>query len=134
MLLPQTFKKNERLCSKTLIKKLFSNGKWFFDYPFKIIWYSVDENNDLKEKHPAQVLFTISKRNFKLAVHRNRLKRLMREGYRKNKYLLYEHLMIKNHKIILAFIYTGKVMTDYHTIEKKINHAIRRLLQDIDKL
>ena len=40
---------------------------------------------DLPTTAPAQVAFAIPKRYMKLAVHRNRMRRLMREAYRLHK-------------------------------------------------
>ncbi len=127
----QTFKKSERLCNKNLIGRLFGNGKSFFEYPFKIMYLTIESGFRGFEEYPARVLFTISKRKFKKAVQRNRLKRLMREGYRKNKGQLYEALNEKNQKIVLAFVYTAKETMPYSEIEKKIKAALLRLQQDV---
>jgi len=129
----QTFTKEERLCSKKLIEELFAGGHSFFEYPFKIVYLIVDEDSPWFKTFPAKVLFTISKRKFKLATDRNKLKRLMREGYRKQKYLLYKNLSSKKIKTGIAYIYTAKEMLPYQEIEKKIKTSIVRLKQDIDK-
>ena len=73
-----TFKKEERLCNKRLIDGLYHNGSSFLCYPFKATWCL----SDLPAPFPAQVLFAVSKKRFKRAVDRNRVKRLMREAYR----------------------------------------------------
>lgn len=130
----QSFKKTERLCNVKLIKKLFTTGSSFFEHPFKVIYVLIDDNDRFDGGFPAKVLFTVPKRKFKLAVHRNKLKRLMRESYRKNKYILYDALNLKKHKIALAFIFTGSTIPDFHHVEKKINQSILRLSQNIDKL
>lgn len=128
-----TLKQSERLKNRNLIRNLFSGNHSFFVYPFKIIYLEVDRSSSLfKSHHPAQVLFTISKKRFKLAVDRNKLKRLMREGYRKNKHELYEVLTSKEKYLALGFIYTGKHVLDYHEIEKKIKVALLRLKQDLE--
>jgi ribonuclease P protein component len=130
----QTFKKAERLCNVKLINKLFTSGSSFFEYPFKVIYVFVDDNDRFDGDYPAKVIFTVPKRKFKLAVHRNKVKRLMRESYRKCKHELYDHLNLKKHKIALAFIYTGNTIPNFHQLEKKINLSIQRLSQNIDKL
>lgn len=130
---PQTFTKAERLCNRKLIGKLFSKSKSFYLFPFKIMFLEVQQEDQLlfENRYPAQVLFTIPKRKFKKAVMRNRLKRLMREGYRKNKHELYEALRQKNRFVALGFIYTGKDLRTYHELEKKIKAVIMRLKQEI---
>ncbi len=130
----QSFNKTEKLCNDKLIQRLFFRGRSFFVYPFKVIWVYVDDNDRFEGKYPAKVLLTVSKKRFKHAVKRNRIKRLMREAYRKNKYFLYDKLSSNNRKIALAFVYTAKDILDYHETKKKINLSIQRLCQEIDKL
>ena len=130
---PQTFKKAERLCNRKLIGRLFTNGRSFFLYPFKIIYLRIDQDERrlFSEPYPVQVLFTISKRRFKRAVDRNRLKRLMREGYRKNKHELYETLNEPKANLALGLVYTGREILTYQEIEPKIKAVIMRLKQEI---
>lgn len=132
-MLPQTFKKNERLCRRSLIGKLFGKGVSFFEFPFKIIYLSVDVAEALPPGTPAQVLFTVPKRNHKRAVSRNRIKRLMREAYRRHKTELYSTLQTQNKQLVLVFIYTNREMPDYQQTERKIKLAIHRLIHDITK-
>lgn len=131
----QTFKKEERICNRKLIGKLFSDNQSFFQYPFKVIYHIVqpDDHRLFTDRYPVQVLFTIPKKRFKRAVDRNRLKRLMREAYRKNKHAIYEILVRKQNYLALGFIYTGKQPLSYNEIEKKIKAAIMRLKQELNE-
>jgi ribonuclease P protein component len=121
----QTFTKAERLSSKVAIDKLFETGKSFHSAPFKICWLET-----IGSKSPAQIVISIPKRLFKKAVERNRLKRLIREAYRKNKKLLYEKL--ENKKVHLMFIYTSNKMVEYKEMEEKIIVALQRLSKSIN--
>ena len=76
-----TFKKNERLCSETIIGALFDKSKFINAYPFRISYLDYDFPDSI----PGQVMFIVSKRRLKKAVDRNRTKRLMREAYRLQK-------------------------------------------------
>ena len=116
----QTFKKTERLCSKNLIDKLFETGKSFNSFPFKVIWIEAAERIS-----SVSVVISVPKRSFKKAVDRNKIKRRIREGYRKNKKLLYTNLTDK--KILLMLIYTSKNMVEYNELEKKIILMVQRL-------
>jgi ribonuclease P protein component len=78
------FSKNERLCHKKQIDRLFSDGKSFTLDPLKV-YYLLQEVND---NQPAQVLIAIPRKKFRRAVDRNHLKRLIREAYRLNKHRL----------------------------------------------
>lgn len=130
---PQTFKKEERLCNRKFIGRLFTNGRSFYHYPFKIIYLIADQNECrfFSEPYPAKVLFAIPKRRFKRAIDRNRLKRIMREAYRKNKHELYKTLHTPDTKLAVGFIYTGREILTSHEIEPKIKAAIMRLKQEI---
>ena len=69
---------------------------------------------------------SVSKRNFKKAVDRNRIKRLMRESIRKNKYLIYDSEDTKKH--IFMFIYQGKSEVSYQEIEERMIELIESFL------
>lgn len=125
----QTFKKPERLRSKKLIDKLFSRGNSFFSYPFKIVWLETEFRGDF----PVQVLIGISRKNKRLAVDRNKIKRLIREAYRKNKMPYYEYLRSKQKKVVLGLIYVGKETSKYAIIEQKIIEVLERLTEEHEK-
>ena len=129
--LKQTFKKEERLHSKKLIQQLFADGHSFFVYPFKVIYKEVPE----QEVIPASVLISVSKKKFKSAVKRNRIKRLFRESYRKNKYILIdsEEEEKKITPLLIAFIYVADTIMEYHEIEKKIILILQRLKNKDEK-
>lgn len=119
-----TFKKEERLCSKRLLEKLFHNGSSFLVYPFRIV--SVPET--LTVDFPAQIVIAVSKRKFKHAVDRNLIKRRMREAYRLNKdELLYPFLRERGLNLIISIHYIGNEITEYSFMEKKLKQAIRKL-------
>lgn len=71
-------------------------------------------------KYPAQIVFVVSKKRFKKAVNRNKIKRLMREAYRLHKHKLYEHLLQQNQKIVISMVYLGNKPITFPVIEQKI--------------
>ncbi len=85
------------------------------------------------EKFPAQVLISVSKRNFKRAVDRNRIKRMIREAYRKNKFDTYTYLNSKNKKIVFSLTYLEKQELAYAEIENKIIVTLQRLQAELEK-
>ncbi len=118
-----TFKKNERLCSRTTIEELFTKGKSFVKYPFRVSYMPIES----EEQSDAQILISVSKKRFKRAYKRNRLKRLTREAYRLNKNPLISTLQEKNVKLAVAFIYLPTDMLDYPSVEKGMKKALYKL-------
>lgn len=126
-----TFKKEERLCNKKLIDKLFHNGSSFLCYPFKASWLPVQEPG---ESAPVQVVFSVSKRRYKRAVDRNLIKRRMREAYRLNKQeCLYNVLNSGNIRIMLSIGFIGKEIVEYDFAEKKMLKLLTQLCIEIAK-
>jgi len=123
-----TFRKEEKLKKKNLITELFTSGKSMSVFPLKLVYLEMDHDSDYKIKAGVSV----SKRNFKKAVDRNRIKRLMRETYRKNKYLIYDSEDTKKH--IFMFIYQGKREESYQNIEERMIKLIDRFIaKDLKK-
>jgi len=119
-----TFKKEERLCNKRLIDKLFHNGSSFLCYPFRVSWLV----NSEPQAYPAQILFSVPKKRYKHAVDRNLVKRLMREAYRLHKQQhLYDILQQADKKIIVSVGYVGKEIEPYLFIEKKMLRMLAQL-------
>ncbi len=116
-----SFHKNERLCSKKIIDKLFAEGQSVFVYPVKVVYLE----SPLPLKNQVQAAFTVGKRNFKKAVQRNLIKRRMREAYRLNKQKLYDE--INDKQLAVFFIYTGKTISEYKQIETAIIKGIKKL-------
>ena len=120
------FPKAEHLCRKKLIEQLFSKQNSSLGaYPLRLIWLPVS----VRGSTPPQVLISVSKRTFKRAVDRNRLKRLIREAYRLNKYRLLE--APGGHPVaVLGILYTGKEKSELPLIEKKLISGFSRLLAE----
>jgi ribonuclease P protein component len=124
-----TFSKEERLCSRILIDKLFTEGKSVFSFPYRFVFISTDENNS---KFPIKVVFSIPKRNYKRAVDRNLIRRRMREAYRIEKQLFYDLLTAKGKGIALMIIYTNKEIADYDTIHHSLVKGMKKMIMKID--
>lgn len=125
-----SFKKEERLCSKKLIALLLNNGSSFVLYPFRITYIFTEE----PLPYPAQVLITVSRKRFKRAVDRNRIKRLTREAYRKHKsHILYPHLEKERRSLLLMILYVGNEIFTAKELENKLISALNRLTNDNGK-
>lgn len=113
----ETLAKEIKLKSKKRIGELFEDGKSVKAFPLLLV-YKTDESLE----NTFQAGFSVSKRNFKHAVDRNRIKRLLREYFRKNKYLF---KITEEQQFLFMFIFTGKDMPSYSAIEK----AMQKLAQ-----
>jgi len=119
----QTFCEEEKLKRAVLIDKLFNEGKRLQRNNLTLIFLPAA----LDTFYPVQAVFTVPKKNFKNAVDRNLLKRRMREAYRKSKFLLYEKLAQEKKQFAIGFIYKGKEITDYNSVENSLNDLLEKL-------
>ncbi len=112
------FPKEEKLKSAKTIENLFLEGKTHSKFPIKV-FFLPKENIDTN-----LAAFAVPKRNFKLAVDRNRVKRQLREAYRLNKHILQE---IHGKKFVMLFLFLGKVKPQYAELEKAIVVLLKKL-------
>ncbi len=122
------FPKKDKLCSHIVIEELFAKGSSFVCYPFRIIYLSAE----LPEEVPAQVMFSVSKRRFKRAVHRNLLKRRCREAYRLTRGEFTELLQGGGQQIAFAMVYISGDQLPYATILKGMKKSLKKLVERLD--
>ncbi|REA57260.1 ribonuclease P protein component [Dyadobacter luteus] len=122
----QKFGKNERLCDPRLIGKLFKRGssdvQTFYLFPFRVLYIYDKEST---QKYP-QVLFSVSKKQFKKAVDRNLVRRRCREAYRLHKELLIASSAGAPPSYI-AFLYLAKEITTYDVIEQAMKQTLKKM-------
>jgi len=123
----RTFSKEERLCSTKSIDRLFSEGESFIAYPLRVVYYIEDEADE-QNRH-ATILISVSKKKFKRAVKRNRVKRLVREAFRQNKTHFSDLLHRNGKRMDIAFLYLKNELPTYNEIEKSILKTITVLTE-----
>ncbi len=117
-----TFPKEEKLKSKKLIGRLFSEGNSVSSFPIRLVYVETSFQEELK----AQAGFSVPKRNFKLAVSRNRIKRLLREAYRHQKPALFNNITTP---YAFMFLYLGKKEPSAKEISDKMEQLLIRFLE-----
>tara|TARA_B100000809_G_scaffold178771_2_gene176420 strand:- start:2763 stop:3140 length:378 start_codon:yes stop_codon:yes gene_type:complete len=115
--MPFSYPKKEKLKSQKGIEQLFSEGKSVSAYPLRMVYLKSEFDDNTKFKTGV----TVSKRNFKNAVDRNRIKRLLREAYRLNKAMYFNNI---SSCYTLMILYIGKDGTDFDSIDKKMKQLL----------
>lgn len=118
------YPKHEKLKSQKQIDLLFSDGKSVSKYPLRLVFASVELENDEKIKFGVSV----SKKYFKKAVDRNYYKRLLRECYRLNKNILLENL---DKPYAIMFFYQSKEAMTFAEINEKTVLIFEKFIKEI---
>lgn len=126
MVSPEGLPKYERICKENDIKVLFDRGVGLSVYPYRVIYlFHRDESRPVT----VRLLVSVSKKRFHHAVNRNRVKRLMREAWRRNKTPLYEICEKDNISVDVALVYTATVIHSYEEMLKKTQKAVQEILK-----
>lgn len=127
---PNSFPKEMRITRKSQMDELFSSGESFIAYPLRVVFVK-------KEKMPESeiaVLVNVSKRKFKRAVKRNRMKRLIRENFRIHRHDLENLLRTRPYSLNIAFLYLKNELSDYVEINKAMAKALDLLKKKIPEV
>jgi len=123
-----TFGRYEKLKSRKAIDGLFARGRSVVHFPLRVKYVVLP----LTDAAPtAQAGFTVSKKHFKRAVQRNRIKRLLREAYRLQKAPLLQLLADQSQSAQLFFMFTDKQLPDYTTVFNAMAQCMHSLQQKI---
>ncbi len=114
------FGKKEKLKSKKEIDLLFTAGTPITQYPIRLIYHT-----KTIPSHCTTVAVSVGKRNFKKAVQRNHIKRLLRESYRKNKYIVQSDT---TPNFNFMFLYIGKEIPDQSLITAKMKKLLQKFM------
>lgn len=115
--------KAERLKSRKQIDALFAEGKSFAVFPIRVTYrfFANGQNSGL------QIGVSASKRNFKKAVERNRIKRLLREAYRLQKEELQTRVKAAGKHGTVFFLYTDKTIASFDTVKTAMAKCLKKL-------
>jgi ribonuclease P protein component len=120
----QLFGKAERITSKLLIDRLFEGEgtSSMTVFPFRVVYMRIP-----KKDVPVSILVSVPKKRFHNAVDRNRMKRLIREAYRRQKYILWNTLSDTDEGFAIAFICISSKLCSYQNVYKSMSKVLTRL-------
>jgi ribonuclease P protein component len=111
---------DHRLKSTKQIEQLFRTGKSVFIFPIKLVWLDHSDSDGIAFRYGVSV----SKRNFKKAVDRNRIKRQLRESCRS---AMTDFEAGAGIRTDMMFIYVADKMLDFKIIDRVIHRLIRKI-------
>lgn len=117
-----TFKKEQRVTGAKRVDAIFASGTSFISYPLRIVYLQHEQSPINK----CSILVSVPKKRIKKAVHRNRIKRLIRESYRLNRELI-NNIDISEQSLDIAFIYVKDTASDYVEIQKAMQKALKQI-------
>ena len=119
------FRKEERIVSNLLIETLFekSNSQSLTAYPLRAVYLKTEHREGCA---PVQLLISVPKKKFKHAVDRNRVKRQIREAYRKNKSLL-EGAVEEGQMLLIAIIWLSDKHFATNEVEKRVISLLKHM-------
>lgn len=119
--------------SRKLIDRLFVGGgsKSMSCFPLRLVFMVLDHNDEALENKGShvdmadvQMMISVPKRCFKHAVDRNRVKRQVREAYRRHRDL-YE--LPEGKYLAMAFIWLDHQHHETAEVEDRVVNLLRRL-------
>lgn len=125
------YNKTDKLKQKQIIDALFRSGLSVNAYPLRLVFNNQSEYN----KGGFKIAVSVSKRFFKKAVDRNKIKRLLRESYRLQKQEIVMRIEpFCKEGLIGMIIYTGDQIPNFSTIESSMNKLWLKLESKLKKL
>ena len=120
-----TLSKEERICSKKLINELFTgNGRSMTAFPLRVVFM---KRTIVDDQPRAAMLVSVPKRYFKHAVDRNRVKRQVREAFRRNKSIITQNLTDDHDAVAMAFVWLTNEKFPSSEVENRMVRLLTRI-------
>ena len=129
MVTGRKFPKKERLDSRKQIEMLFGGGGSLSmaAFPLRVVYIKKER---ARGDVPVQLLVSVSKRHFKHAVDRNRVKRQIREVYRRNKQLLCD-VVPETEQVLMALVWLADEHYSTQEVEKRVVKLMQRMVEKL---
>lgn len=102
---------------------VFTKGKKAQAWPIALHYLDLG----LPQPVPCQATVSVSKRRFKKAVDRNRIKRLIREAWRLEKTPLEKSLVEQGKQRAIVFIFVGNEIPAFDKIRSCVQDALKKM-------
>jgi ribonuclease P protein component len=124
-----TFRKQERMVSRKLMEMLFGGGSShsMAAFPLRAVYAVADRGEG---DAPVQLLVSVSKRRFKHAVDRNRVKRQIREAYRLHKALLIPSVP-EGQQLLVALVWLSDRHVPTADVERRVVGLLHRIAEKL---
>ncbi len=123
----ERFRKAERITSKLLIDRLFEGENTSaVVFPFRIVYARIPKGDC-----PVYMFVSVPKKRFHNAVDRNRMKRLTREAYRRQKHVLWDFMKDKDYSIAIAFLCVAPQLCTYSRVCKGMERAMDKVMRTL---
>lgn len=126
----EDFPKYERICKENDIQSLFEKGAGFSCYPYRVVFLARPVGD---KPVTCRLLLSVSKKRFHHAFKRNRVKRLIRESWRKNKSTLYQVCQRDTISLDVALVYTATLIHSYEEMLSKTAKAVKEIVKRYEK-
>lgn len=120
------FGKSNRLKSQQKIDQLFVDSNSFTHFPLKVFWRSTETTES-----SIQIAFGVSKKKLSKAVHRNHIKRLLRESYRQQYKSLESIVSEKGKHLQIMLIFLDTQLWSFQELNNKISVTLKRLKKEL---
>ena len=124
-----SYSRKEKLKSRKLIARLFAEGKAFSLFPLKAYYLNIKETLDYPIKFGAGA----ATKNFKKAVDRNHIKRILRDAYRTEKIPLQQYLNEQKKQLLFFILYIDKTLPEKNVIKKTMPMVIEKLIHILNE-
>ena len=137
-----TYQKADKLKSRKQTQHLFSKGQSMNAFPIKLI-YTIESASELSADYNVAAIISkgvlqtgvgAPSRTFRKAVARNRVKRLLREGYRLEKPEFLTSIALQGKRVNLFFLYTDANVLTQLAIQEKIKQLLTRISEKLNDL
>ena len=116
------YSKKDKLKSKKLIEKLFSEGKVITLFPLRLVYLKTS----FEDSSVVKTGISVSKKLHKNAIDRNKIKRLLREVYRLNKPKYFNN---SSTPYAFMFLYIGKEEPTFDGVNTKTQLLFQKFLK-----